>query len=256
MNSYCYLALVAALPLGLYACATAVEIEDSVVLVAATEFSNLPANTGDAGPPANLNGTPGEASGAGGTGAGPSPQNTAGTTMGAQTAADTGGQGGSAGGSMVEPSGGGMQSSAGAGGMPMGGEEATSGDDTEPPVEDPEPPVEAEPDPPVEPPEEVLGVFDAAACDFTDDTGCEDLGCDTCQNCQDRCTDIEACVTTDPECVITEADPLCALRDVGAPNTCTQEVDSGGGVNNVNATEPAGIMLEWVTCMCQTGRLD
>lgn len=249
MTNFRNLALAASLPLTIYACATALEIEGDLVFIdpnyvppggiggedAGTGGGNFGAGgNGSMGSGSSGDGSSGEgSSGDGGSGSGG--DGSAGNSNG------MGGDGGAGGSGAAGNGSGGTDNLGGTGGQPMGtggssDPDAGAGGDTGGGGTG----------------GAAQSVFDPAACDFNDDSGCENLGCSACDNCQDRCTNIETCVTT--ECAITEADPLCAIRDVGTPNTCTPEVDSGGGLNG-GATEPSSLMLEWVSCMCQTGRL-
>jgi hypothetical protein len=103
--------------------------------------------------------------------------------------------------------------------------------------------------------------FDPESCDFEDLAGCEDLTCEAaCSttdggSCRTRCEALITCVTTDPACSITEADPLCAARVNGNPAACTQEADSAGGANTTQATQPAFVARELVECVCSVPRL-
>ncbi len=104
------------------------------------------------------------------------------------------------------------------------------------------------------------GAFDPGACDFEDLAGCEDLSCEAaCSttdggSCRTRCEALLTCVSTDPECAITEADPLCAARNGGTPNACTQEADSAGGAATTQETQPAFVARQLVECICTTPR--
>lgn len=96
-------------------------------------------------------------------------------------------------------------------------------------------------------------IFNPASCDFDDLTGCEDLGCNCPEErCGTRCTNIVTCLSDNITC-ITEADPLCAIRNNGTPNTCTTVVETGGGVNADN-NQPSGIVRELVNCVCSDPR--
>jgi hypothetical protein len=103
-------------------------------------------------------------------------------------------------------------------------------------------------------------VFDASACDFEDLTGCEELACaqacppNSGTYCQTSCEALLACVSTDAACTISEADPLCAIRNGGAENACTPEADSAGGAESTQPTSPAFIARQLVECLCSTPR--
>ncbi|MEO8179937.1 MAG: hypothetical protein ABI895_13975 [Deltaproteobacteria bacterium] len=96
--------------------------------------------------------------------------------------------------------------------------------------------------------------FSPASCDFDNTTGCQNLGC-TCaqEQCGARCTNIVQCLRDNIDC-ITEADPLCAIRNAGAPNTCTAQVDTGGGATTTDANQPATIVRALVNCVCSDPR--
>jgi hypothetical protein len=95
--------------------------------------------------------------------------------------------------------------------------------------------------------------FNPASCDFDDVSGCETLGCICAEErCQARCTNIVTCLRDNITC-ITEDDPLCAIRNNGAPNTCTAVVDTGGGIN-ADTTQPSGIVRALVNCVCSDPR--
>lgn len=226
-----------------YACATPLDIDEDVIIVDPSVF-------GDGGVPlAGASGLAGQ--GGGGAGGDTSQGGTGGAgnagTGGSagSSSAGTGGSGGAAGGAAgTGGSGGGAGAGAGAGGAPQAGAggqaggagtagsagTAGTGGGT--------------------------GEFNAANCNFTDPTGCEDLDCATAcpagggNYCPDTCNLLLTCVTTDPECEVSEADPLCAERDGGTPNTCTAEADSGGGAGSTQPTSPAFIAREYVNCMC------
>lgn len=104
-------------------------------------------------------------------------------------------------------------------------------------------------------------VFDENACDFDDRAGCEDLACaqacppNSGTYCQDTCEALLTCVSTDPACTVSEADPLCAARNnQGGVSACTAQADSGGGANSTQATSPAFIARQLVECLCSTPR--
>jgi len=96
--------------------------------------------------------------------------------------------------------------------------------------------------------------FNPAACDFDNTTGCQNLGCICAQEqCGARCTNIVQCLRDNIDC-ITAADPLCALRSAGVANTCTAQVDTGGGANTTDANQPAAIVRALVNCVCSDPR--
>jgi hypothetical protein len=102
--------------------------------------------------------------------------------------------------------------------------------------------------------------FDPAACDFDDVDGCDTLTClAACSttdggDCRRRCEAVIDCVSTDDDCVISEADPLCAVRNGGAVNTCTAVTDSAGGANTTQVTQPAFVARQFVECICSVPR--
>jgi hypothetical protein len=227
-----------------HGCATPVEIADDV----------LPAEFGDAGPPAGAGGAGGGAAGRGGTGSTPGG---AGVTSGGSSGAGVGGAGvgGSSGGSGMQAAagtavpGGAGGSAAGAGGAPaLGGAAGTAG---------------------AAGATASIGgaagtgtavVFDPGACDFDDPSGCDDLACAAAcptgdgGSCSSRCQTLVTCVTSDPDCSITEDDPLCAARINGAATACTQEADAAGGANTTQTTQPAFVARRFVECICSVPR--
>ena len=228
-----------------YACATPLDIDEDVIIVDPSIF-------GDGGVP--LAGASGLGGAGGGGAAGDTSQagtgggGNAGTGGSAGSNAGTGGSAGAAGGAAGSAgtggSGGAAGSGAGAGGAPQAGaggqaggagtagSAGTAGTGG------------------------TTGEFNAANCEFTDPTGCEDLDCESAcpagggAYCPDTCNALLTCVTTDPDCTVSEADPLCAERDGGTPNTCTAQADSGGGAGSTQPTSPAFIAREYVNCMC------
>lgn len=105
-------------------------------------------------------------------------------------------------------------------------------------------------------------VFDPAACDFGDLTGCESTTCAAaCRAnagsfCLETCTAIIDCVSEAHElgiCELTEEDPLCAARNAGSQNVCTTEVERGGGA--IPQPElPSFVARQLVHCLCSTPR--
>jgi hypothetical protein len=101
-------------------------------------------------------------------------------------------------------------------------------------------------------------VFDAAACDFVNTTGCEQLTCERAcpinqgSFCLVVCENILDCVSQQP--CSTESDPLCAVRTPGQLNICTNVVEPGGGPNTTNATMPAFVARSFVECACSVPR--
>lgn len=246
------LALAASFPVTLYACATALEIEGDIDIVAAAPFQPVgPGSDPDAGLGGTNMGAAGNGLGGNSSGGGTGGSGTGGNgTGGNGTGGNGGGTGGagSAGTTMSGNAGMGGSSLGGTGGMAnfggsgMGGAagagvDAGTGGGAGGAAQ---------------------SVFDPAACNFNDETGCEAFNCTQCDNqdCQNRCDGIQACVVGGNDCITVE-DPLCAVRvgNTNSENTCTTEVEQGGGVGNAQANSPASFMYEWVDCMCQTGRL-
>lgn len=101
-------------------------------------------------------------------------------------------------------------------------------------------------------------VFDPAACDFANPTGCEELSCSrACPTnsgsfCLLGCRNILQCVSQ--QSCSTESDPLCAARTQGQPNICTNVVESAGGPNATNANLPAFVARQLVECSCSVPR--
>jgi hypothetical protein len=108
-----------------------------------------------------------------------------------------------------------------------------------------------------------LPVFDSAACDFEDRTGCEALACEeVCPttdggSCLVRCLPVIECVAAEFDggsCVPAEADPTCGARfPQGIPNVCTHVVEPAGG-QNPSPADPAFVARELVRCLCSTPR--
>jgi hypothetical protein len=106
-------------------------------------------------------------------------------------------------------------------------------------------------------------VFDPAACDFENLQGCEALTCQAaCATndggfCSSVCAEVMECVASgvdDGSCSPTEADPMCAVRSQGVPNTCTIIVETGGGTNPSRPGLPSSVARELVRCLCSTPR--
>jgi hypothetical protein len=226
-------------------CATPVEIADDV----------LPAEFGDGGAPlAGAGGEGGAAAGQGGTGA---PAGGGGMAAGSAgvggTAVSAGGS--SAGSSMQAAATSPLPAAAGTGGAGSSAGGATSlggaagaADATDAAGTGGVPNTEA------------TAVFDPTACNFDDPTGCEGLAClaacptNDSGSCNNRCQALVTCVASDPECNVSEADPLCAARINGTPTACTQEADSAGGADTTVATQPAFVARRFVECICTVPR--
>jgi len=111
-----------------------------------------------------------------------------------------------------------------------------------------------------------LPVFDSAACDFEDRTGCEALECEAmCPttdggSCLARCDAVIECVASEfdgGDCVPTEDDPMCGVRSSqGAPNVCTLFVEQAGGANPPSPPPafPSFVARELVRCLCSAPR--
>ena len=101
-------------------------------------------------------------------------------------------------------------------------------------------------------------IFDPAACDFVNTTGCEDLTCERAcpanlgSFCLNGCRNILQCVSQ--ESCSTEGDPLCAARNQGQPSICTSVVEAGGGANTALPTMPAFVARRLVECSCSVPR--
>jgi hypothetical protein len=250
MNIVVKSALTGAALVVAYACATPVEISDDVLRSNPSDFGDggLPLAGTGGGAGAAQGGSGGSGVPAGGSGAG-----VGGASAGAgmQVSAGAGGLpigvggtgGAGAGGATAQGGVGGT--AAGAGGAPgtagaagaagTAGNAGTTGTGA-------------------------VGTFDPAACDFEDVTGCETLTClAACSttdggSCRTRCEALITCVSTDADCVISEADPLCAVRNGGTPNACTQQADSAGGAATTQTTQPAFVAREFVECICSVPR--
>jgi hypothetical protein len=236
-----------------YACANPVEIEGDVLKVDPSAFGDAGVTPAAAGGPSGAaqsgtgagiagSGLSAGSTGVGGAGTGSSmqaaaqtgalPVGTGGTRTGVGGATAQGGTGSVPGGA------GGVPAAAGTGGTPAAaGTGGTGAQGTGP------------------------AVFDPASCDFDDTSGCEDLTClAACSTtdggyCRTSCQTLVTCVTTDPACTITAADPLCAVRAGGTPTACTSEAESGGGANPTQATQPAFVAREFIRCICSVPRL-
>jgi hypothetical protein len=255
MNIVVKSALAGAVVVVAHACATPVEIADDVLPVDPSTF-------GDGGLP------PAGAGGGGGGGASGTAQSGTGAATGGSGVAAGGTAGGVGAGVGGASAGSGMQAAAGASTLPVGtggtatgvggataqggvggaaGSPATAGTGGTPAAAGTTGTGET-------------GVFDAASCDFDDLTGCEDLAClAACPtndggSCSTRCQTLITCVTTDPECTITEADPLCATRIGGAAAACTAEADSAGGATTTQTTAPSFVARRLVECICSVPR--
>jgi hypothetical protein len=250
MNFVVKSALAGAVLIVAHACATPVEIADDVLPVDPNVFGDAglpPASAGAASMTARAGadgtgigvgasgGTTSTGTGVGGTSAGSGMQAAAGsngiapvgpggsgTSVGG--AAALGGTGGASAGAAGTPAAAGAGGSAGSVGSAGSGAQAA---------------------------------FDPGACNFDDVTGCEDLTClagcapnDGGGSCSTRCETLITCVTTDPDCTITEADPLCAARVNGVATACTQEADAAGGANTTQTTQPSFVARQFVECIC------
>jgi hypothetical protein len=245
----------AALVVG-YACATPVEIVDDVLPSDPSDFGDgglalagtgggageAQGGTGGSGVPAGGTGTGigGASAGTGmqaSAGSGGLPVGTGGTGAGLGGATAQGGAGGAAAGGTGGAAAGTGGAAAGTGGAAAGTGGAAGTVGTGP-----------------------TGTFDPAACDFADVTGCETLTClAACSttdggSCRTRCEALITCVSTDADCVISEADPLCAARNVGAANACTNQADSAGGADTTTTTQPAFVARRFVECICSVPR--
>jgi hypothetical protein len=241
-----------------YACANPVDISGDVLLSDPSDFGDAGVFAGaggaSAGSGADVGGSAGETAQGGADGSGTPAGGTGGSNGGvAGTGGGTGGTaqvglggspgiggaGGGTGGSVAGGAGGTSNAQGGTANAGTGGTTATAGTGGG----------AAQP------------VFDANACDFEDLTGCEDLACaqacppNSGTYCQTTCEALLNCITTDPACTVSEADPLCAARDnQGGVSACTAEADSGGGANSTNVTSPAFIARQLVECLCSTPR--
>jgi len=238
-----------------YACANPVDISGDVLLSDPSDFGDAGVFAGagggaSAGSGGDVGGSAGEAPQGGTAGSGTPAGGTGGSSSG--IAGTGGGSGGTAqvglGGSTgLGGTGGGTGGSAsgGASGASQGGTAGTGGTTATAGTGG----VAGQP------------VFDANACDFDDVTGCEDLACaqacppNSGTYCQTTCEALLTCVSTDPACTVSEADPLCAARNGGTESACTGVADSGGGANSTNVTSPAFIARQLVECLCSTPRL-
>jgi hypothetical protein len=102
--------------------------------------------------------------------------------------------------------------------------------------------------------------FNPAACDFTNRAGCEARACATaCPTnmgtyCSTNCPLIITCLSDNPAC-ITAADPMCAVRNNGTPNQCSNQVETSGGATTTDPTTPAFVARALVNCLCDDARL-
>ena len=236
----CVLALTGASLVVAYACANPVEIIDDVIRVDPDTFGD----GGVVGGASGLGGSAGavEQGGSGGTaGTTGGTAGTGGTSTGGGgtggTGAGTGGTGAGTGG--TAGTGAGTGGAAGTGGVAgsagSAGSAGTAGTGN-------------------------TAVFDADSCDFVDTAGCEALACATAcpanmgNYCEDACTALITCVSTDAGCTITEADPLCAARVNNQDNVCTAEANTAGGAAQTQPTSPAFIARSLVNCLCSVPR--
>lgn len=232
--SHC--ALAGAFSIVAASCATSVELPDDLRIVTPGDagFSEGGQGAGGAAGDGNL---PGGGSGPGGAGG---PGGAASSGAGGQAGAAAGGAGGSAGASGAGNGGaaaGGAAAGGAAGAGGTAGAAGTGGTDSG-------------------------SVFDPAECDFENIEGCEAFACEQAcppnmgDYCTDNCPLIITCVSTDPECTITEQDPLCAVRvgTMQVDNACTVEVQSAGGANPTDPAQPSYVARAFVECLCSSPR--
>jgi hypothetical protein len=254
MNIIVKSALAGAALVVAYACATPVEIAGDVLPSDPSDFGDggLPLAGTGGGAGAAQGGTGGSGVPAGGTGSGISGAS-GGTGMQASAGSvglpvGTGGTGAGLGGATAQGGAGGAAAGAGGSAAGVGGSVAGTGGAAGTAGTGGTVGTGA------------TGTFDPAACDFADVTGCETLTClAACSttdggSCRTRCEALITCVSTDADCVISEADPLCAARNVGAANACTNQADSAGGADTTTTTQPAFVARRFVECICSVPR--
>jgi hypothetical protein len=240
MKIVSHLALLGALVSAVQACATPVELKGCPAALPAADCDVLLASSSDF-PDAGFAGAAGNGSGgnpnasqggAGGINPGPGGSGNLGGAAGSGNGLAGAGQGGvnsgSAGAGAGGAAGGGLGGSGGVGTAGAGG---TGGAGSQ-------------------------GVFDPDSCDFTDRTGCEDLGCQNCPDnnfCPTNCPPIVACVEANLGCS-TALDPLCGGRDGNVENVCLDEVEPSGGANPTTAGSPAAFARALVECLCTVPR--